>query len=233
MALLAGDVDALIQAAGQGTRLGLGPKAFVLLDGQTLLQRAVVTMSAVAARVIVAVAGNDVDQATQLVGAPNVSIIAGGDRRSDTFRKLIAKSTAPWLLLHDIAHPFVSIELARQVLALAEITQCAAAAVPNADFLYGHDGQIRALPGEVMIVQKPIAFQKQAATAALGLIGDEVAEDLGVLEVLARAGVKASFVPGYASNYKITTSDDLTLAFALLTSERQRGASVSIGREQV
>ena len=39
--LLSGTVAALIPAAGSGTRLGLGPKAFVEVRGKSLLQRSV------------------------------------------------------------------------------------------------------------------------------------------------------------------------------------------------
>lgn len=211
--------EALIQAAGQGTRLGLGPKAFVTIEGQTLLERAVATVSAVAGHVIVAVAPDDLDRACQLVGTSGVSVIAGGDRRSDTFRTLVARSASPWLLLHDIAHPLVSVDLARRVMDSVEFTGCAAAAMPNVDFLYDTGGSLRALPGELMIVQKPVAFSQSAAIAGLRLVRDAgLAEDPGVLEVLSLAGVKATFVPGYSTNFKITTAEDLILARALVAS---------------
>ena len=48
-------IEALIKAGGMGDRLGIGPKAFVRLGGQTLLERAVRTMLAVATKVLVAV----------------------------------------------------------------------------------------------------------------------------------------------------------------------------------
>jgi 2-C-methyl-D-erythritol 4-phosphate cytidylyltransferase len=222
MAMPTADVEAIIPAAGQGTRLGLGPKAFISLEGQTLLERVVATMSAVAAHVIVAVAEGDVERANSLVGGPRVSVIAGGQRRSETLRKLVARSTAPWLLLHDIVHPFVSVELACRVLAAARHAECAAAAVPNFEFTYGIDGAIRAAPGEVMIVQKPIAFRQSAISTGYRILGNaESAGDLGALEILARAGVTATFVPGYSSNLKITTAADLTLARAVAALEKR------------
>src|SRR5436309_668066 len=56
------DVEAIVQGAGRGVRLGLGPKAFIVLAGRTLLERAVSTMLAVAARVTVAVSAADLDR---------------------------------------------------------------------------------------------------------------------------------------------------------------------------
>lgn len=63
------EVEALIQAGGQGARLGLRPKAFLVLDGRTPLQRAVAVMGAVAARVTLAVPASDVARAQALLGA--------------------------------------------------------------------------------------------------------------------------------------------------------------------
>jgi 2-C-methyl-D-erythritol 4-phosphate cytidylyltransferase len=218
----AADVEAVIQAAGHGTRLGLGPKAFVTLEGQTLLERAVAPMSAVAGHVIVAVAEGDIDRANGLVGNPRVSVIAGGERRSDTFRRLIARSSAPWILLHDVAHPFVSAELSRLVLATARRTGCATAALPNFEFMYGADGRLRAEPGEILIAQKPVAFRRDAISAGCDAVGNaEAAGDLGALEILAHVGVTSTFVPGYPGNIKITTAADLAMARALARQERR------------
>ena len=48
-------VNAVILAAGLGKRLGLGPKAWVRLDGKTLLERAAETLQSAGVRRIVAV----------------------------------------------------------------------------------------------------------------------------------------------------------------------------------
>jgi 2-C-methyl-D-erythritol 4-phosphate cytidylyltransferase len=176
-------------------------------------------MSAVAERVIVAVAADDFERANQMCEAPGVSIIVGGERRSDTFQKLVAQSISQWLLLHDIAHPFVSIDLALRVMDAVELTGCAAAAMPNVDFLYDACGSLRARPGELMIAQKPVAFSRSAAIAGLRLARESgLTQDLGVLDVLSLAGVNVTFVPGYTTNFKITTVEDLKLARALMAS---------------
>lgn len=218
----AADVDALIQGAGQGTRLGLGPKAFVSLGEQTLLERVVATMSAVAGRVIVAVPANDVGRANDLVGGPRVSVIAGGEQRVETFRKIEAQSTAPWLILHEVTHPLATVDLAARVLAAARRVGCAVAAVPNDVSIYGSDGVLRATPGKAMMLQKPIAFRKDAIGAGLRAISDvALAENLGVLEILKRGGVTVEFVLGSSANFKITTAADLALACAVALQERQ------------
>ena len=207
-------------AAGQGTRLGLGPKAFVLLGERTLLERAVTTMLAVAARVIVAVPETEVLRARQLVSSARVSVIAGGDRRATTLRLLVDAARAPRLILHDIVHPLASVALAQRVIEAARRTGAAAPALPNGDFLHASDGTLRARPNELFAIQKPIVFPREAA-----MRGFDVADrrdgltDPSVLEVLALAGQATAFVPGEAMNAKLTTRDDHAVLQALAAVE--------------
>jgi 2-C-methyl-D-erythritol 4-phosphate cytidylyltransferase len=217
----AADVEAVVQAAGQGTRLGLGPKAFLMLGGSTLLERAVATMLTVAARVTVAVPSAYLARARRLVGGPAVTIIAGGMRRADTLRLLVRAATAPWLLLHDVVHPFVTAELSQRVIEEARRMGAAAAALPNRDFLYGTDGVLRAAPGEIVAIQKPVAFQRATVERAFEVedraAGGDRAGDAGVVHILAQAGQMVAFVPGSPMNLKLTTSDDFEMARHLLS----------------
>jgi 2-C-methyl-D-erythritol 4-phosphate cytidylyltransferase len=192
-----------------------------VLAGRTLLERAVSTMLAVAAKVTVAVPAADLDRAEDLVGGPSTRIIAGGARRIDTLASLVGAATAPWVLLHDVVHPFVTIELAQRVLAEARRSGAAAAALSNVDFLFGTDGSLRAAPGELLAIQKPVAFQRadvlRGFDAAKRTAAGDVASDPGALEILALAGRSVAFVPGHPMNYKLTTPEDFELAQRLNT----------------
>jgi len=216
----AADVEAIVPAAGQGTRLGLGPKAFVLLAGRTLLEHAVTTMLSVAERVIVAVPSADLARAEDLVGGPTVRVIAGGVRRIDTVRALVGAATSSWLLLHDVVHPFVTKELSQRVIEEAHRAGAAAAARANVEFLYGTDGSQRAAPGDVVAVQKPVAFRRADAVRGFAVADRNasggVVPDMSALNVLALAGQSVAFVPGGTTNFKLTTSDDLELAQRLM-----------------
>ena len=112
------DVEALVLAAGQGERLGLGPKALLTLDGRTLIDRAVGAVRDVARRVIAGVPPERLDECRALLGA-DVTVVAGGATRLDTEILLVEASSAPLLVLHDVVHPFTTAELARQVVAAA------------------------------------------------------------------------------------------------------------------
>ena len=220
MSVPAADIEAIVPAAGQGTRLGHGPKAFVVLAGRTLLEHAVATMLSVAARVTVAVPSADLARAEHLVGGPSVRVIAGGMRRIDTVRTLVGAATSPWLLLHDVVHPFVTKELSQRVIEEAHRAGAAAAVLSNVDFLYGTDGTLRAVPGDVVAIQKPLAFRQADVARGFAVADRTAAEglipDMSALDILVLAGQSVAFVPGHTMNFKLTTPDDMELAQRLM-----------------
>lgn len=112
------DVDGIVLAAGRGERLGLGPKAWLVLGGRTLLERAVSTMRLVADRVTVGVALVDLERARTLCGTDAV-VVAGGATHRETMAAAFCAGSAPWVLVHDVAHPFLTPDLAHRVLEAA------------------------------------------------------------------------------------------------------------------
>ncbi len=212
-------VQALIQAAGSGARLGLGPKAFVMLEGRTLLERALDPLRGVTNGIIVAVAAAEIARAQQLLG-DRATIIAGGASRSDTTRRLVAAATAPWLLLHDVVHPFATADLVNAVLEGARAHRVCAPAVLNSDFGYGRDGTRLRGPGELLIGQKPVAFPRDAALGAYAAFeAGQGPADPSLLDVFACAGIATKFVEGSPRNIKITGPADLAIACAMLRVE--------------
>ena len=208
-------VDGLIQAAGSGTRLGLGPKAFVCLGGRTLLERAVALLCGLVEALVIAVAAEDLERATALVGGPGIRFIVGGLTRSDTTRRLIDGAAEPWLVLHDVGHPFATRGLVEALVAAARQAGAAAPGLVSTEFVYDRSGIPLHRPGDLLIGQKPIAFSRAAALAGYAASAANPGEDPSFVDVLARGGVRTAFVPGDATNIKITTAGDLRLARAL------------------
>jgi 2-C-methyl-D-erythritol 4-phosphate cytidylyltransferase len=218
--------QALIQAAGGGTRLGLGPKAFVQLGGQTLLERSIALFRDIAESILVAVPAADFERALSLVGGPGISIMVGGSTRSDTTRKLIGAATAPWLILHDVVHPFATAASVRQLLDAAREPGAAAPGIVNTEYLYRRDGEILHAPGDVLVGQKPVVFSSGAVKRAYErLDAANVYGDPSLLEILETAGIRTAFVEGSARNIKITSPADLDLAEAMVALERLRSKS--------
>lgn len=214
-------VEALLQAAGDGTRLELGPKAFVVLGGKPLVTRAVQTLLEVTDRVIVAAPRAEIERTKALIDNKNVTVIQGGTSRSETTRLLVAAATAPWLVLHDVVHPFVTRELIQSVLEAAYECGASAPAMPNSEFLYSRSGDLLHAPGEVFVGQKPVAFKRDAINEGYQLAESSPNHgDPSLLQILALAGVRTKFVDGSARNIKITTAADLDFANALVALER-------------
>ncbi|MFI5411599.1 2-C-methyl-D-erythritol 4-phosphate cytidylyltransferase [Kaistia sp. UC242_56] len=215
--------QALIQAAGSGSRLGLGPKAFVRLDGETLLERSVALFRDLVESIVIAVPAADLSRARSLVSGPGVSLIAGGATRSETTRKLIGEATAPWLILHDVVHPFVTVASVSLLIEAAKTQGAAAPGIVNTEYLYRLDGEIMHAPGGVLIGQKPIVFSAEAVRQAYSTLdAADVSQDPSLLEVLEVAGIRTTFVEGSPRNIKITSPADLELAEAMVALEKSR-----------
>ncbi|PTA67581.1 2-C-methyl-D-erythritol 4-phosphate cytidylyltransferase [Deinococcus arcticus] len=209
-------VAALIPAAGSGTRLGLGPKAFVTVAGRSLLARSVAALAPHVAEVLVALPDGHA-----LPPDLPARAITGGATRQATVHALLRATDADVVLVHDAARPFLP---ARVIAALCQAAQtggAATAALPVADTLvqagaagppqWGH-----LVPREgLWAVQTPQAFGRELllrAHEAAARAGQSATDDAGLV---ARLGHAVALVPGDARLFKVTTPGDLALAQAL------------------
>src|SRR5690242_21807041 len=108
-----------------------------LVGGRPLLQWSVDAMSAAesVARVIVVTRPDRVDALSALPWLNSATVIAGGERRSDSVRAGVAAATADVVLVHDGARPLVSPALAGAVAAAAAECGAAVPVVPLVDSL--------------------------------------------------------------------------------------------------
>jgi 2-C-methyl-D-erythritol 4-phosphate cytidylyltransferase len=214
----AAQVDAIVLAAGRGDRLGLGPKAWLSLGGRTLLERAAATMRLVTDWVVAGVPADQLDRARTLVGR-DACVVAGGATHRETMLAALHAGTAPLVVIHDVAHPFVTPALAREVIDAARGGGAAVAAVVTTSTAY-HESPGMALarlaPGEVWVVRRPFAFRRADFARAL----EAGPHDEGLTVILGRAGVSTALVRAPSWNIKVTTPDDWALALAIEQSLR-------------
>lgn len=207
-------IDAIVLAAGQGDRLGLGPKAWLALGGRTLLERAVATMRLVTDRVIVGVAAPDLDRARALCGV-EADVVPGGATHRETMLAAFRAGSAPLVLVHDVAHPFVTPGLAREVIEAARGGGAAVAAVVATSSAYrraaGTMPERLAAAGEIWLVRRPFVFRRADFARGLATAGS----DEGLSVILARVGVSTELVPAPSWNIKVSTADDWAVAQAL------------------
>ncbi|MGI9163313.1 MAG: 2-C-methyl-D-erythritol 4-phosphate cytidylyltransferase [Mycobacterium sp.] len=213
---------AIVTAAGSGERLGAGvPKAFVDLDGSTMLEHAVggLLASGVIDTVVVAVPESLVAETTALL-AGRATVVAGGAERPDSVRlALQAVDEADFVLVHDAARPLTPCDqIQRVVTALIEGVRAVIPVLPVADTIKAVDanGAVLGTPERAGLraVQTPQGFETALLRRAYQQSAS-VTDDASLVENL---GVPVHTVAGDPLAFKVTTPLDLRLARAVLSS---------------
>lgn len=204
---------ALIPAAGSGTRLGQGPKAYVMVAGLSLLARSVACLVPEVDEVLVALpAGLGLPPGTA------ARTVTGGPTRQASVLALLEATDAEVVLVHDAARPFLPARVIRAVRAAAQHVGAATAALPLADTLVrGEGGQWGGLLDRqgLWAIQTPQGFRREVllhAHHAARRDGHAATDDAGLV---ARLGAEVTLVTGDARLFKVTTPGDLALAEAL------------------
>lgn len=220
--------SAIVVAAGSGVRLGANiPKAFVRLDGSTILAMTIRTLSAVPSLgevVLTVPAGMEVAARAEASGLKlPLKIIAGGAERQDSVRIALelTSAEAELVVVHDVARPFATVAMFEAALARAAETGAAIVASPLADTLkrVADDAITDTIErANLWLAQTPQAFRRslliRAHEAAVSA-GTIATDDADLVE---RLGVPVAIVTGSSMNLKITTPEDLRIAETLAAS---------------
>lgn len=222
---------AIIPAAGSGTRLGLKtPKAFVPLEGHTLLERAVAGVLDAGIELVIIAVPRDLETRAQDLfrNQPNVQTVIGGTERTESVRNaLVAIDANPsYALVHDAARPLTPRRVFDRVLtALHAGHRNVVPVLPVSDTvrtLASHQPQdVAGLSAPVerarlRAVQTPQGFAFKDLVAAHECFerdaSTHVTDDASLLEAM---GIPAVGVEGSHKAFKITHPLDLELARVL------------------
>jgi 2-C-methyl-D-erythritol 4-phosphate cytidylyltransferase len=219
-------VGAIVAAAGTGSRLGLGSKALVRLNGRTTLARTLELFLGMEEidRIVVVGPPSRLENAQREVEAlhPDKRVIvkAGGESRQDSVRVgLGALGDCDYVLVHDAARPLATASLVRRVLAAAIETGAAFPAIAPRDAVKRVEGNRLAESldrSRIVLAQTPQGFaydllaraHREAADA--GLVGDDDAQ------LVAATGHAVTVVQGEPANIKLTMPEDLEVMEALI-----------------
>lgn len=213
---------AIVPAAGSGERLGAGiPKAFVDLDGRTMLDHCVdgLLASGVIDRVIVAVPEDLVNQTAAMLDG-RATVVAGGAQRPDSVRAALAEvADADYVVVHDAARPLTpQTQIQRVVAALTDGLRAVIPVLPVVDTIKAVDanGAVLGTPERAGLraVQTPQGFEIDLLCRAYRQTA-AVTDDASLVENL---GVPVHTVAGDPLAFKVTTPLDLRLARAVLGS---------------
>ncbi|WP_322411647.1 2-C-methyl-D-erythritol 4-phosphate cytidylyltransferase [Microbacterium invictum] len=219
-------VAVIVVAAGSGTRLGAGPKAFVGLDEHTILRHALARVfeAAPAQVVIVAPSGLEGSALTDAIEAAGerrdlVTVVTGGDSRQAS---VAAGIRALWadvdhVLVHDAARCLTPPEVFDRVIAALELGHAGAVPVlPVIDTIKRVEGDL--IVGvvdrsELAAAQTPQGFRRDILETAYRAATAEFTDDAALVS---DAGHTVLAVAGDARAFKVTTPADLERARGLV-----------------
>jgi len=210
---------AVIVGAGSSQRLGTD-KVFLPLAGKPLLAWSVDVCQncELLSQIVIVLNESNLDSGRNLVAERGwskvVSVCLGGERRQDSVRQGLKElKRCDWVVIHDGARPFLTLDLIRDGLEAARGTGATTAAVPVKDTIkVGDDNEMvrETLHRQrLWAVQTPQVFRFDIITRAHGQVTDEVTDDATLAE---RLGYEVKLYMGSYHNIKITTPEDLALA---------------------
>ena len=202
-----------------GSRLGRDePKALVPILGRPLISWTLDALLPIGfARRRVAVPPGRENRFEAAIGG-SAGIVAGGDTRSASVRRAfdsLKPEPTDLVCIHDAARPFVTAGETSSVLAAAERTGAAIAAIPVVDTVKRVEGNriVSTVDRDgLFAAATPQVFRADLldrAFAAAGSATDEAA----LVEAL---GVEVTIVPVSRLAFKVTTAEDLEMAEALI-----------------
>ena len=227
--------SAIILAGGVGSRMQNGKtKQFIDICGKTVIERAVSSFdkSHLVDEIVVVVKSDEMTVASKLIDALDcvkpIKLVEGGACRAESAKNgfFAVCDDSEIVAVHDAARCLITPQMIDKVVEKAYITGAASAVCGVYDTVKTVDesGMITAtLPRErVYRAQTPQVFKKAWYREAV-----ERCEDLGSVTddnmLLESIGINVYAVDLGATNIKITTQDDLTLARNILI-ERGEGA---------
>lgn len=221
---------AVVAAGGSGSRMGTAmPKQFMPLAGVPILLHSLRTLERARSvdAVILVVPASDrqrvLAEVIERYGIKKVrKIVAGGEtRQQSVYRGL--KETDPAdeiVVVHDAARPLVTEDLIERSVEEARKTGGAIVAVPMKDTpkQVGPTGVIKRTMdrSELWLAQTPQTFRRAVLLEAYEKAEVERLQATDDAALVERLGHAVGIVPGSWENLKITTTDDLVIAEAIL-----------------
>jgi 2-C-methyl-D-erythritol 4-phosphate cytidylyltransferase/2-C-methyl-D-erythritol 2,4-cyclodiphosphate synthase len=187
--------------------------------GRSMLEWSIAAMTAAESVARVVVVTRE-DRVAELRGKlSEVTVVAGGEQRSDSVRNGVEATTAEVVLVHDAARPLASAALADAVALAAAEHGAAVPVVPVVDSLKratgGHlEGSVER--SGLVRTQTPQGARRQLLMDAFAAAGAQSYTDEAAL--LESRGITVATVPGESANLKVTEPGDLEVVRSIAAS---------------
>ncbi|CAN5771992.1 hypothetical protein BH23ACT12_BH23ACT12_05320 [soil metagenome] len=225
----AGNVTAVVLAAGSGQRVGADmPKQFLPVGDRPMLHHSLAVFEACehVAGIVVALPPGD---SSDLTGFSTITArVAGGATRQASLQSALARlpDGTDTVLVHDAARPLLDQPLIERLLAgLDESCDGVIPAIPMEDTIkeVSHDRLVLREVDRAGIwrVQTPQAFRRQVLEDALAKAVASGLESTDCSQILTSAGYRVRVIEGDPLNVKVTRAADLWLAEQILASRTE------------
>jgi 2-C-methyl-D-erythritol 4-phosphate cytidylyltransferase len=218
-------IDAVIVAAGSGTRLGPDiPKAFVSLAGKPLFLHSLERLDTHKSIYCIALVTppDMLHEAEKYLTADRyagkVRIVPGGKERWQSVQSGVNACASEWVLVHDAARPFISQAVIDSVLEKMAVFDAVITVTPEVDTVrhFKDDRALETVDRNTLVrVGTPQLFRtavlKKAFLAAERMVPPPTDEAM----LMETQGIPVGIAWGDPLNFKITTQSDLMLAEAL------------------
>jgi 2-C-methyl-D-erythritol 4-phosphate cytidylyltransferase len=215
-------IDAVIVAAGSGSRLGASvPKAFVPLCGTPMLTYSWSTFNSHPEinTIVLVVPQQLIDSTREMFPDPRTIIVGGGKERWESAKNGIQASNAQWVLIHDAARPFVSPRVIDSVLSLTGAFDCGITAIPEVDTVRTFSGNIAGETidrSKLMRVGTPQLFKRELLLELIASAHTLAQIPTDEAMLFQAFGHTIGLAWGDPKNFKITTPEDFEIAEAMI-----------------
>ena len=235
------DLAVIVVAAGRGERLkASAPKAFVEVNGHTILEHSLAPLSALAdlAQVVIAAPSTHLAEATEIANGvlntdATLDVVVGGDTRQQSIANALAVvgDEIEIVLVHDAARAFASSALFERVADAVRSTS--ASVIPALEIadtikrVAGDQVQETVDRSALRSAQTPQGFLASELKRAYANASDDFTDDAALMQ---SQGKKVSFVAGEVEAAKITTPEDLVGILSRLNGPGRTGIGVDVHR---
>jgi 2-C-methyl-D-erythritol 4-phosphate cytidylyltransferase len=216
-------VTALIPAAGRGERFGAEQnKVFTELLGKPVLAWTLEAFSQCdeIARIVLVGSEGETDFLWELgdryASDKLQAVVLGGSTRQESVRRGLDAVATDYVLVHDAARCCISPRLIAEAVGLTRIHQAMTLVRPLTDTLIRRTGEL-VERSELMAVETPQGFQTELLRRAHSTARAEGFITTDDASLLRRLGRTVHLMESTVPNPKLTYSEDLAIAAALLT----------------
>jgi 2-C-methyl-D-erythritol 4-phosphate cytidylyltransferase len=217
-------IDAIIVAAGSGSRLGAQlPKAFVPLGGKPLFMHSVLLFEKHLSieKIIIVVPALMIDETKSICSLQNlckpVEIVAGGKERWQSVQNGTKLSHADWVMIHDCARPFLTIKLIDEIISVSKTFDAVIAATLEVDTIRIFNGNVALETldrNKIIRVQTPQMFRRNSLENGFSHAATMVIPPTDEAMLMQTLNIPIGIAWGDSMNFKVTTQADLALAEA-------------------